>query len=260
MHVGLWVKRVLAMGVAAVVAGALLQLQPAPAEPVALAATGEVPPSGSPPESLAVPDDGVVITQDRTAIRFAPPGREPAGALVFYPGGLVDPRAYAALLRPVAAAGFLVIVPKMPFDLAITDISAADDYIDAEPDISDWFVGGHSLGAAASTEFVAANPAALAGLLLWAGYPIGDLSDVEGVKVLSISGTEDGLTTPADVEASAANLPPDTRFVAIDGAVHSHFGDYGEQAGDGTPTVGRDEAQAKIVRTTIRWLRATTGR
>jgi len=41
-------------------------------------------------------------------------------------------------------------------------------------------------------------------------------------------------------------LPPDTRYVVIDGGIHSFFGDYGLQSGDGTPSITRDEAQAQI--------------
>ena len=33
--------------------------------------------------------------------------------------------------------------------------------------------------------------------------------------------------------------------------MHSYFGDYGEQPGDGTPTVSRAEAQRQIVAATV---------
>ena len=34
--------------------------------------------------------------------------------------------------------------------------------------------------------------------------------------------------------------------MAIEGAVHSFFGDYGAQPGDGEPTVSHDEARSQI--------------
>ena len=51
---------------------------------------------------------------------------------------------------------------------------------------------------------------------------------------------------PADIDASRANLPASTEFLAVDGAVHAFFGDYGPQPGDGTPTITHDEARAQI--------------
>jgi hypothetical protein len=44
--------------------------------------------------------------------------------------------------------------------------------------------------------------------------------------------------------------------VVIDGAVHSSFGDYGDQPGDGTPTVDRSAAQAEISKATLALLAA----
>ncbi|MFD7659742.1 alpha/beta hydrolase [Actinosynnema sp. NPDC059797] len=68
-----------------------------------------------------------------------------------------------------------------------------------------------------------------------------------GLTAWSISGSADGLTTPADVEAARPLLPADTRHEVVPGAVHAHFGEYGEQPGDGTPTTSREVARARIV-------------
>ena len=183
-----------------------------------------------------------------------PTEMSPTRGFIFYPGALVDPRAYANILAPIAAADYFVTILKTPFDLPITDISAAAAVIDSHPAISWWAVGGHSLGGVAASTFAAGNPSAVAGLVLWGSYPVADLSSIGQVSVISVSGTEDGLTTPGDVAASMAKLPPTTTFVAVDGSVHAYFGDYGEQAGDGTPKISRGEAQAKIVNATLQWL------
>ena len=45
-----------------------------------------------------------------------------------------------------------------------------------------------------------------------------------------------------------ALLPAGTTFVEVDGGVHAYFADYGEQPGDGQPTVGRAQARAVIGR------------
>ena len=97
-----------------------------------------------------------------------------------------------------------------------------------------------------------------AGLLLYASYPATDMSDTLGSSVLSVSASLDGLATPADIDASKANLPPNAQFVVIDGAVHAFFGDYGPQPGDGTPTISHDDARSQIVEATAAWLAGLT--
>jgi dienelactone hydrolase len=117
--------------------------------------------------------------------------------------------------------------------------------------VTRWVVGGHSLGgtvAAIEAESSTADglQGVAAGLLLYASYPATDMSDTLGSAVLSISASDDGLATPADIDASKANLPPNAEFLVIDGAVHAYFGDYGPQPGDGTPTISHDDARRQI--------------
>ena len=76
--------------------------------------------------------------------------------------------------------------------------------------------------------------------------------------MVSVSGAADGFATPADIEASKGKLPPDTSYVVIDGAVHSSFGDYGEQAGDGIATVDRSAAQSEITGAALALLASLT--
>jgi pimeloyl-ACP methyl ester carboxylesterase len=208
------------------------------------------------PDALAAlhGDGSVSVVDTPTTIELAPVGaQQPTVGLVFYPGARVDSRAYAALLRPIAEAGYLVVILKEPFGLAVTQIGQAAGPIADHPEITTWAVGGHSLGGVAAASFAADNPATVSGLLLWGSYPNGDLSNT-GVQVASISGSNDGLTTPADIEKSKANLPPDTTFTVIDGGVHAFFADYGEQPGDGQPTIDRDEASVQIVKASTAFL------
>jgi dienelactone hydrolase len=72
-----------------------------------------------------------------------------------------------------------------------------------------------------------------------------------GVDVLSISGSADGLATPADIEASRTTLPGTTVFEVVDGANHAFFGDYGPQPGDGIPSITQDEARSIISRLSV---------
>ena len=186
---------------------------------------------------------------------------EPTVGLVFVPGARVDTRAYAPLLAPLARAGYLVTVLKEPFGVALVDGDHARTVMDAHPGIKTWVVGGHSLGGVAAASFADENrtvgDAAVAGLVLYASYPSSRVERSD-LQVVSISGDQDGLTTPEDVAASKQDLPPDTTYVVVPGAVHSFFGDYGEQQGDGTPTVDRAAAQAQITAATAELLVAVT--
>ncbi len=189
-------------------------------------------------------DEAVTVNDSRTVTSFEP-AQATGAAFVLYPGARVDPRAYAVLARGVAEQGHPVTVLKCPFDIAFTCVGAAAPYVEGPA-----AVGGHSLGGVAASQF-ATPGSGVEGLVFWASYPVGDLSDRDDLLVASISGSQDGLSTPADIEDSRANLPADAEFTEVEGAVHAFFGDYGEQPGDGTPTVERAEAQAQIVEATV---------
>lgn len=190
---------------------------------------------------------------DATVLR--PDGPARAG-LVFHPGARVDYRAYLPVLRRVAAEGFLVVVVKEPLNIALLGGDTAA--LRAEhPEVPVWAVGGHSLGGVAAARDVAADPS-VRGLVLWASYPVDDLSGRGGLSAWSIRGEHDGFTTRQDVEDSRTLLPPDTRFELVPGAVHAFFGDYGDQPGDGVPTTSRAEAQDEIVTLTAAALAGLT--
>ena len=232
--------------------------------------------TASPSAVAALADTADVdVTESLTAIEFVPAAGATTG-LVFYPGALVDPRAYATTLRPLATAGYLVVVVKMPMGIAFFDAGAASDVMADHPLIEHWAIGGHSLGGAVASIFARdhrgdgrADGADVAeagsgerrvdGLVLWAAYPTSPMADVDDLAVLSVSAANDGLATPADIADSMADLPASATFVTVPGAVHTFFGDYGDQGGDGEPTVPRQEAQAQIVAATSTFLASLAG-
>jgi hypothetical protein len=236
-----WLARAGLLVAGAAVIGLLIYLKPLSAEQIAIDALDD--------------GNGVTIDESSTSIRLTPTGDPQSAGLAFYPGAKVDPRAYANVLRPVAEAGFAVVIFKQPFNLAILDRNAADAVIgDPDDSIERWAVGGHSLGGAMASSYAEADRDELVGLVLYAAYPVRDMSERGGLDVLSVSGTNDGLATPADIAERKPDLPASTEYVAIDGAIHSFFGDYGLQRGDGTPTIGRVDAQRQIADATIRFL------
>lgn len=229
-----------------VAVGGLIWAQPMPAGPAA--------------EEAMVTSETVRVTDRLTWFEMVPAKRDqynnvvpPTGGLVFVPGARVDARAYAPILRPLAEAGYLVVVLKEPFGIANPRSAHAEDVLRLHPDVPFWAMGGHSLGGVAASEFADSHPIEISGLLLYASYPSDPVTRTE-LKVLSISGDQDGLTTPEKIEASKANLPKGSTFQVVKGATHAQFGDYGEQPGDGQPQVDRAKAQAAIVKGTTAFL------
>lgn len=214
------------------------------------------------PALAALRSDGAVVVQETfDAIVIAPrDGAKPSG-LFFQPGALVDARAYAAVLRPVAQDGRTVVIAKQPLGIAFLAVGAFDSARADHPSVTAWVVGGHSLGgtvaAIGAGDGQADTSAPAAGLLLYASYPATDMSVDLAVPVLSISGTRDGLATPEKIESSRQDLPPGAVFEVIVGASHAQFGSYGRQAGDNTPTISNEHARVQISDLTREFVAAT---
>lgn len=214
------------------------------------------------PALAALRSDGAIVVRETfDAIVIAPRDKARPEGMFFQPGALVDARAYAAVLRPVAEDGRTVVIAKQPLGIGFLAVGAFDTARVAHPDVKAWVVGGHSLGgtvAAMEARDGQSGPSAPAtGLLLYASYPATTMSTDLRMEVLSISGTMDALTTPAKIEASRRDLPPGARFEVIKGASHAQFGSYGPQAGDGTPTISDDRAREQISALTRRFVDAS---
>jgi hypothetical protein len=211
--------------------GVLVWLVPLPAAPNALAAL-----SGT----------GTVRVQEHPTYLTVAPTTAATTGLVLYPGALVEPRAYLPLATRLAEQGYLVEIVKLPYGIAFAAPNAPTAARARHPEIEHWAVGGHSLGGTVAASFAAAHTDWVDGLLLWASYPVSSIAD-SGLAVASVSAGNDGLATPADIDASRPDLPADAVFTEVPGAVHAYFGDYGPQSGDGVATVPRDQAQDEIM-------------
>lgn len=195
-------------------------------------------------------DEYVVVQETDAAWVFTPADEEPSVGLVIYPGGRVDPRAYAPLAREISEMGYLVAIPPMPLNLAVLAPDSAQDVIDANPEIVTWTVGGHSLGGSMAARFANANRNDIYGLALIASYPASsdDLSDVD-FDVVSIYGSRDGVLDEESFSESVPLLPPRTRFVSIEGGNHAQFGNYGPQSGDLDAAIKAEDQRWQTVTT-----------
>ncbi|MFV0479357.1 MAG: alpha/beta fold hydrolase [Anaerorhabdus sp.] len=150
---------------------------------------------------------------------------------IFYPGGKVEEEAYAPLMQMLSDKGIETFLFEMPFNLAVFDINAATNAIENHPEISQWYIGGHSLGGAMAASFAEKNEDQIAGLILLGAYP----SQPMLLPTLILVGEHDEVINRKKLEGFIVD--------EIAGGNHAFFGYYGEQSGDGTATITREKQQ-----------------
>jgi len=202
----------------------------------------------------SVRDDGNVTVTEAYGgfvVSDADPEVERLG-LVFYPGGRVAPDAYLPTAAAVAErANVTVVVPKMRANLAVFSIGRADAVLAGERNVSQWIVGGHSLGGAMACRYAGSHPGAVDGLLLVGAYcdqPVREL------PALAVLGTRDSVLDREQFADSRANLPAGATVERIEGMNHSQAGAYGGQRGDRPARIGTATAHRRLAETVVQWL------
>lgn len=158
---------------------------------------------------------------------------------IFYPGAKVDPYAYAYLSEVDAN----VYIAKFPFEIAFLDIDVADEIIESNTQNSMWYIGGHSLGGVAASEYAKTNED-IADIIYLASYPAKDMS-TDTIPTLAFFGTNDGLVT--DYEEKIKLLPVNNTVVTINGGNHAYMGDYGSQDNDNEASITIEVQHAIII-------------
>ncbi len=190
--------------------------------------------------ALAALASGGSVTVEKTGYGWRFDGPSETDALIFYPGAKVEETACAPLLRRIAEGGMDVCLVKMPFRLAFFGLNSADAVMN-QYNYERWSIAGHSLGGAMAADYAARHPEELNGVALLAAYPTRELDD--GLTLVSIYGTEDGVLNMDKVAAGDRFAPDDYVKEAIEGGNHAQFGSYGAQAGDGAAAITAEEQQ-----------------
>jgi len=211
------------------------------------------------------PSATVSVVDTGGVVQFLPRTTSPnSPGLIFLPGAMVEPAAYAPLLRAVAEAGYPAMLVPLPWRSAPTAANRAAVWSRIAGLLGDshrWVLSGHSRGAALTARFAgehaADTGASLAGIvLIGTTHPkAGSLAGLT-IPVTKIYGTQDCVAGPASVLANATLLPPNARFVRLDGANHSQFGWYGRQLGDCQATMSRPEQQERTLEAVLAALAA----
>jgi hypothetical protein len=185
--------------------------------------------------------DSTVLVEDKGNITFKPVSNSKNIGFIFYPGAKVEASAYAPMAKEIASKGYTVVIAKMSFNLAILSPNKADEIIRENNDISNWVIGGHSLGGVMASDYTEKNNK-IEGLVLLASYSQ-DSRDFtnRNIKVLSLWGDNDKVADLNKVKKCKDAMPIDSEFKEIEGGNHGGFGDYGHQKGDGEATISNEE-------------------
>lgn len=174
--------------------------------------------------------------------------------IVLYPGAKVEAAAYVPLACELANQGIYCVIAKMPFNLAFFGAGAAEEIVNASPEVKHWWIGGHSLGGVVASMEAAESPSKYEGVALLAAYTTSNLADTR-LKGLVVYGSNDKVRNVENFQRNTGNLPNNTQIITIEGGNHGNFGDYGTQEGDGEATITSQEQQrqtAEAIATAMR--------
>ena len=189
----------------------------------------------------------------------------PPTVLVFFPGALVDPRAYAPLARAAALGGFRAFIIELPrrgafggADDPVLD-SSIESVLRRHDPATNIVIAGHSRGAVVASRIASRAASRLAGLILIGTSHPRDV-DLSGLSmpVVKIVGTHDGLASRGEVEENAAKLPATTRWIWVEGGNHSQFGWYGFQPGDWPAAIEPSVQRQVMIDAVLEMLRQVT--
>ncbi|SEW43805.1 alpha/beta fold hydrolase [[Clostridium] fimetarium] len=184
----------------------------------------------------------VTITYKDDMIIFSPEVDSKKVGLIFYPGAKVEYISYAPLMTKLAQKGVTCVLIKMPFNLAVFNVNAANKAINELSSITTWYISGHSLGGAMASTYAANNADKLSGIILLGAYPSSDLSKTN-LKFLTMYGSNDNVLNKNKLSETKSNAPSNSLYFEIEGGNHAGYGNYGDQKGDGTATISADEQQ-----------------
>ena len=208
-------------------------------------------------------DANVEVSQTGDAWYFKPKKGSQPITYVFCPGGLVEPTAYAPLVRSVAENGYPVFLIKLGPKYDSLEAQKKDGVakiraiVIADKAKSKFVIGGHSLGGAITCLYAQENPTLLSGLLIAGStHPRDfDLSSLK-VPITKVFATNDGIARQEQMEKNKGKLPTQTKWVAIQGGNHAQFGWYSGQQGDNAATISREKQQEQFLAATLELLQA----
>ncbi len=159
---------------------------------------------------------------------------------IFYPGAKVESSAYSYLSQINAN----VYIAKFPFEMAMFDYKVANQIIADHPEITKWYIGGHSLGGVFANRYAVTTDNQIDGIIYLGSYPAdGDQSNIPSIALF---GDQDLVV--GDYTEKTELFTDATEVIVLENANHSGFGNYGQQKGDSELSAeDKEEQQATII-------------
>lgn len=194
------------------------------------------------PENTFNDDNKVSVKKSSDKITFSPTNSNYQNEIIFFQGGLTDPKAYAPLCRQIAESGFTCHLIKMDWRMPQWDYSKVNEMFDLKN--GNYIIGGHSQGAKIASQFVYENPNLMNGLfLLGTSHPRDfDLSD-RTLPTIKLYAELDGLASVPEVMENKGKLPKNTDLIEVVGGNHSQFGYLGKLLTDENAKIDLVEQQ-----------------
>ena len=194
------------------------------------------------PENTFKDDNKVSVEKSSDKITFRSTNLKYQNEIIFFQGGLTDPKAYAPLCRNIAKNGFTCYLIKMDWRMPKWDYKKIETMFDLKS--GKYIIGGHSQEAKMASQFVYENPDLMKGLFLLGTSHPKDF-DLSGriLPTIKLYGELDGLASVSEVMEYKSKLPKNTRLIEIKGGNHSQFGYLGKLLTDNTAEIDLAEQQ-----------------
>jgi hypothetical protein len=205
------------------------------------------------PENTFSNSDLVAVIETDDQIIFNSKTSENKLEVIFFQGGLTDPKAYAPLCRKIAENGFTCHLIKMKWRLPQYDYQKVSKIINFNE--GNFAIGGHSQGAKMAAQLVYENPNVFKGLfLMGTSHPRDiDLSN-QNIPSIKLYAENDGLASFDEVMENKSKLPKDSELILIKGGNHSQFGYLGKVLMDSAADISLEEQQKQTYNNLIEFI------
>jgi hypothetical protein len=194
------------------------------------------------PEDTFKNNSLVTVEKSSDKITFLPTNSRYQNEIIFFQGGLTDPKAYAPLCRKIAENGFTCHLIKMDWRMPQWDYKKIETMFDLKN--GKYIIGGHSQGGKIASQFVFENPDLMSGLfLLGTSHPRDFDLSFRILPTIKIYGELDGLASVSEVIENKDKLPKNTTLIEIKGGNHSQFGYLGNLLTDENAEIDLAEQQ-----------------
>jgi hypothetical protein len=198
-------------------------------------------------------DSQITVNENGDKITFSPTNANKKIEVIFFQGGMTDPKAYAPLCRKIAENGFTCHLIKMSWRLPQFDYKKVSKLFDLSS--GKYVIGGHSQGGKMTSQFVYENPNLMKGLfLVGTSHPRDiNLSNLT-IPTIKLYAENDGLASVEEVFENKNKLPKKSKMILIKGGNHSQFGYLGKLFLDNKANISLEEQQQETLKQLIVFL------